>query len=136
MTALPITGLYAALLAFVLLWLSLRVINERRRGGVALGTGDSHALLRASRAQGNFVEYVPIILVMLALLEAGGAAAWALHGLGAALLAGRLAHGIGVGREPERPRGGDIRLRQLGMGLTFSVLIAAAAWLLLRPLLP
>lgn len=122
-----ITGHYAALSALLLFVLSLRVIQARIAGRVAIGLGDSLPLLRASRAQGNFVEYAPIILVMMLLLELGGGPGWLLHLLGSMLLAGRIAHGLGISREPE-----NMRLRQLGMGLTFTALLASAVALLLR----
>ena len=121
------TGHYAALLGLLLLALSLRVIQARVAGRVLIGLGDSLHLLRASRAQGNFVEYAPMILVLMLLLELGGAPAWLLHGLGSMTLAGRIAHALGISREPE-----NLRLRQLGMALTFTPLVAAAVALLLR----
>lgn len=115
------TTLWAALLAPVCLWLSLRVIGERRRAGVAIGAGDDPALERAIRAQGNFTEYVPFALVLLALAEAGGTPGWVIHPLGAALLAARIAHGWGIVRQPE-----DYRFRVGGMMATFAVIAAAA----------
>ena len=115
------TTLWAALLAPVCLWLSLRVIGERRRAGVAIGAGDDPVLERAIRAQGNFTEYVPFALVLLALAEAGGTPGWVIHPLGAALLAGRIAHGWGIVRQPE-----DHRFRVGGMMATFAVIAAAA----------
>ena len=115
------TTLWAALLAPVCLWLSLRVIGERRRAGVASGAGDDPVLERAIRAQGNFAEYVPFALVLLALAEAGGTPGWVIHPLGAALLAGRIAHGWGIVQQPE-----DYRFRVFGMAATFSVIAAAA----------
>jgi uncharacterized membrane protein YecN with MAPEG domain len=127
MTPLPVTSFYAALLAGLLVWLSIRVIGERRRARIAVGTGEDQGLLRASRAQGNFVEYVPMALILLGLLEVAGTGPFLLHALGAALLGGRVAHGVGIARQPE-----DLRLRQIGMALTFGVLIAGAALLFLR----
>jgi uncharacterized membrane protein YecN with MAPEG domain len=127
MAPLYVTSLYAALLGFVLLWLSIRVIGHRRRARVAIGTGEDQGLLRASRAQGNFVEYVPMALILLALLEISGASALMLHALGAGLLGGRVAHGIGIAQQPE-----NLKLRQIGMALTFGVLGAGSALLLLR----
>lgn len=121
-----ITGYYAALLGLLLFALSLRVIQARVAGRVAIGLGDNdRRLLRASRAQGNFVEYAPMILVLMLLLEQGGGAGWLLHILGSMTLAGRIAHGLGISREPE-----NLRLRQLGMGLTFTALLVAAVALL------
>ncbi len=115
------TALWAALLAPVCLWLSMRVIKQRRRARVAIGTGGDAALERAVRAQANFAEYVPFALVLLALAEAGGTPGWVIHPLGAALLAGRIAHGWGIVRQPE-----DFRFRVGGMMATFSVIAAAA----------
>lgn len=89
------TAFWAALLAPVCLWLSLRVIGLRRRLKVGIGTGGQPAIERAMRAQANFAEYVPFALLLLALAEAGGAPAAIIHALGATLLAGRAAHGWG-----------------------------------------
>lgn len=115
------TTLWAALLAPVCLWLSLRVIGERRRARVAIGTGGDAALQRAVRAQANFAEYVPFALLLLVLAEAGGTPGWVIHPLGAALLVGRIAHGWGIARQPE-----DLRFRVGGMMATFTVIAAAA----------
>lgn len=119
------TALWAALLAPLFLWLSVRVIGQRRRARVAIGTGDDAALERAVRAQANFVEYAPFALLLMALAEAGGAPGWLLHPVGAALLAGRVAHGWGIVRTPE-----DFRFRIFGMMATFAAIgIGAVACL-------
>ena len=113
----PATALWGALLAPVCLWLSLRVIGLRRRGRVPLGTGGDAALERAIRAQANFVEYAPFALLLMALAEAGATPGWLLHPMGAALLAGRVAHGWGIVRTPE-----DFRFRIFGMMSTFAAI--------------
>jgi uncharacterized membrane protein YecN with MAPEG domain len=115
------TGFWAALLAPVFLWLSLRVIGLRRRLRVAIGTGSQPEIERAMRAQANFAEYVPFALILLALAEAGGAPTAIIHALGATLLTGRVAHAWGITRETE-----DFRFRVAGMGTTFGVIIGAA----------
>jgi uncharacterized membrane protein YecN with MAPEG domain len=121
---LPVTALYAGLLAFYFLWLATRVIKARRVHRVALGT--PHRLVeRAVRAHGNFAEYVPFALLLMALCEINGLPDWALHVFGVVLLAGRVLHAHGIGQEPE-----NFRWRVLGMSLTFTVLGAAAAALL------
>jgi uncharacterized membrane protein YecN with MAPEG domain len=51
----------------------------------------------ALRVQANFVENVPIGLLLLAALELQGAATAALHAFGAGLLACRLLHAWGLG---------------------------------------
>lgn len=130
MNALPITALYAGLLVFVLLWLSIAVIGHRRRARVSLGTGEDKELLQATRAHANFCEYTPFCLILLALLELGGTVPWLLHALGLLLLAGRIAHGVGLMHQQ-----GSFRLRQFGMLGTFTVLILGGAMLVARFLL-
>ncbi len=120
-----ITSHYAALLALLLFVLSVQVIRARVATRTGLGLGEDRGLLRASRAQGNFIEYVPMNLVLMLLLELGGGPAWLLHGLGSMTLAGRIAHGLAISREPE-----TLALRQLGMALTFTPLLVAAIALL------
>ena len=97
----PVTALYAGLLAPLFVLLSLRVITVRRSARTALGDGNDALLLRRMRVQGNFAEYVPLALILLGLAESLGVPAWLLHGLGVALLAGRLSHAFGVSRVPE-----------------------------------
>lgn len=87
-----ITPLYAGLLAIWFLALSYRVVQQRGHG-VSLGHGTDEVLLRRIRGHGNFAEYVPLILVLIGMLELGGLTAWAVHALGATLLAARLLHG-------------------------------------------
>ena len=65
----PITALYAALLAGIFVILSVRVIAARRGSGAPLGDGGNPELLRRIRVQGNFSEYVPLALILLALAE-------------------------------------------------------------------
>ena len=121
---LPVTALYAGLLALYFVWLATRVIKARRLHRVALGT--PHRLVeRAARAHGNFAEYVPFALLLLALCEINGLPDWALHVLGVVLVAGRVLHATGISREPE-----EFRWRVLGMSLTFTMMGVAAAALL------
>ncbi len=125
------TPIYAALLAFVLIFLSLRVIRTRRTAKVALGDGGDAALLRASRAQANFAEYVPMALLLMGCAELQGAPILAVHGLGLVLLTGRLVHAYGVSRADE-----DFRFRVRGMQLTFFSIAAAAILILVQAILP
>jgi len=89
----PITMLYGGALALVLLVLSIRVIQARGQTKVFMGDGGNELMIRRMRGQANFVEYVPMALILMALLEYRGAATWVLHALGATLLVARLLHG-------------------------------------------
>ena len=114
-----ITPLYAALAAVILIVLALRVIVVRRGRGIAIGDGADDDMARRIRAHGNFAEYTPLALVLILLLELGGAPAWQLHLLGAALILGRIVHAGSL-----TAHSGFGRL--VGMALTFFVLASGA----------
>ena len=120
------TILYAALLAALFLVLTFRTIHFRRGLRVALGDGGSNALQRAIRAHANFAEYVPIAILLLALVEATGGSVVLMHALGGALLLGRLLHALGISRVRE-----PLPLRMVGMVLTTGVIAVSAVCLLL-----
>jgi uncharacterized membrane protein YecN with MAPEG domain len=100
-----ITAIYASILAIVYIVLSYRVAKRRQKLQVGLGTGDNRELERAIRIHGNFAEYVPLALLLLALFETGGASSWAVHGAGAALLVARALHAIGLTQSSGRSTG-------------------------------
>lgn len=116
-----VTALYAGLLAPLFVLLSVRVIGRRRAARVAIGHGEDAMLLRRMRVHANFAEYVPISLVLMALLESMGANVYLLHGLGVTLLVGRTVHAFGVSQERE-----NLTLRVTGMTMTFAVIVTAS----------
>jgi uncharacterized membrane protein YecN with MAPEG domain len=67
---LKLTAIYAAILTFVYVKLTLNVINLRRQNEVSLGDGGREDLQQATRSHGNFAEYVPLGLILLGCLEA------------------------------------------------------------------
>ncbi len=67
---LKLTAIYAAILTFVYVKLTLNVINLRRQNEVSLGDGGREDLQQAIRSHGNFTEYVPLGLILLGCLEA------------------------------------------------------------------
>ena len=111
-----ITVFYAGLLALWFLVLSARVVR-RRQSGISLGDGGDPAMLRLMRGHANFGEYVPLILLLMALLEFGRASIYVLHALGITLLVGRLLHGYALSFTQHFKFG-----RFWGAALTFLVL--------------
>lgn len=91
-----ITSLYAALSGILLLALSSRVVNGRRTHKIGLGDGGNDELQRLIRVQANFVEYTPMILVLILLVEMNGNSAELVHGLGIALVISRVLHAVGL----------------------------------------
>ncbi|MEN7343555.1 MAG: MAPEG family protein [Pseudomonadota bacterium] len=121
----PLTAVYAALLALLFFVLSIRTIRLRRRHSVGVGYGGEAALERAARAHANCAEYAPIALLLIYFFETSGPNdAW-IHGLGGLLVAGRVIHAYGVSQSNE-----DYRFRVTGMTMTFTVLLAASLGIL------
>lgn len=114
-----VTSIIAALLTAVFIRLSFNVIGLRRKNKVGLGSGGNEDLERAIRAQGNFAEYVPFGLILLACLELNGAVWWLIAIPGVTLIIGRLIHAIGINTPPP-----DFSKRILGMKFTFLTLMA------------
>jgi uncharacterized membrane protein YecN with MAPEG domain len=110
---LPVTAVFAGLLALWLMFLQARVIAFRGRRRVALGDGGLPEGERLTRAHANAAENIPVFLILLGLAEASGAAGWAVALLGATFLAGRVLHGLHF--VLDRP---GFALRAAGMVLT------------------
>ncbi len=117
-----VTSLIAVALTIVFIKLSFNVISLRRKNKVGLGNGGHEDLERAIRAQGNFAEYVPIGIILIACLELNGAPWWLVLAPGFFMIIGCLIHARGINTPPP-----DFSLRVLGMKFTFSTLIALVA---------
>ena len=115
------TSIIAAILTIIFVKLSFAVIGLRRKNKVRLGSGGYDDLERAIRAQGNFAEYVPIELILIACLELNGAPWWLVILPGIALIIGRLIHAKGINEPPP-----NFSSRVLGMKFAFGTLIALA----------
>jgi hypothetical protein len=117
-TSLSITALYASLLALLLLTLSFRVIRLRLKHKIGIGDGEQQSLAAAIRVHGNFIEYIPLALILLGAYEINGAESLWLHIFGGALFTGRILHAVGL----TKTIGTSVQ-RQLGMVITFLVLL-------------
>src|ERR1700675_3673625 len=115
-----VTPLYASLLAFWFVLLSMRVVNLRR-GGFIFGDNGELKVARVFRAQANFAEYVPLALLLIGFLEVGRFSIYILHALGLTLLIARLIHGCALSFGWQMRSG-----RVAGSALTFIVLLIEA----------
>jgi len=91
-----ITALYAGLLGLMSIAIAFKAGSMRGKLGIPIGHGGSQDLLLAMRRQANFVEYVPLALLLIALLEMNGIPKLAVHGLGASLVVFRACHALGM----------------------------------------
>ena len=92
----------------------------------------NHRLLsrRAIRAHSNFIEYVPIVTLMVGFMEMSGASAVRIHLLIGALVVSRLLHPLGMYAAPNTQA---FRIGRVGgMTLTIGLLIACALMILSR----
>ncbi len=112
---------YASLHALLMLALAFRIVSHRRAAKIGIGDGGDYRLLRKIRAHANFIEYVPVALILLALLELSGLPALWLWIFGGALLIARLLHAFGLSRKSGYSPG-----RFIGTVLTWSVIAAMA----------
>ena len=90
-----VTPLYAGLLAILFFVLSIRVV-QMRGTGISLGDGGNPGMLRRIRGHANFAEYVPLILIMMAMLELSKFSIYVLHAMGITLFVARLLHGYAL----------------------------------------
>lgn len=123
--ALPITALFAGLMALWLIFLQVQVIRFRRGNKVSLGHAGDVMGERLIRAHGNASENIPIFLVLLGLSEGLGTPAWVLVLIALVFSAGRIAHGVHFFKVRQ---GGQLRV--FGMIATFTPLAALSLGLI------
>ncbi len=116
--SLAAVGLYAGLMGLVAIWLVAIVSRWRSKTRILIGDGGNIDLIRAMRGQANFVENVPLALVLMLVLALLGFPSLAIHALGVALTVGRIAHGAHFSG-PDKPGW------QRALGATLSALVIA-----------
>ena len=129
MESLTITPIYAALLGLILLVLSVRVIAVVRAKGTNYGDGGNPEFTTVIRGQGNFIEYVPLALILIAFAEAGGTSGTWIHAMGATLVVARILHPLGLKTDPA-----PNPLRFIGTVATLIVLLASPVFVLINQL--
>src|ERR1700709_535429 len=125
-----VTGFYLGLLALIYAALALEVARLRRGNRVVFGDGENVRLRSAIRAHANFIEYVPIIALLVAMLEMSGISVIWVHVLMGALLVARLLHPLGVYSKSRTWQFNAGRVG--GIVITVSVLTVAALLALAR----
>jgi uncharacterized membrane protein YecN with MAPEG domain len=117
-----VTPIYALALVPIFLVLWIRVSSMRAASGVSFGDGGNPVLLHRMRQHGNFIEWVPIVLILMILAEGMGAPAIYPHLSGVLLVIGRLAHPFGL-----KPDNAGHPLRYLGNGSNLLAVLVASA---------
>ncbi len=120
MILLPVTLCAAASAAILSIWLAWRCGQMRIRHNIIHGDDGGGPLTRRMRAQLNFVEYTPFVLVLVAAIELSGRGQAWLSIVAGLYMLGRVAHAIGMDAE------GPHRLRKIGVLVTLLTLLGLA----------
>lgn len=108
--------IYASILGFLIVWLSLNVIKVRRTYKISMGDGGNDKLKVAMVAHTNAIETIPIALLLLFVLEYNQANILLVHLLGVAFITSRFIHAKAILSD-------NLKLRILGMKVTiFSII--------------
>lgn len=121
-----VSSLYAVLGALLILRLSLHVVKLRNQYRVSVGDGGFSELQTAIRVHGNAIEYIPISLILLLLMEMNGAKVWMIHVCGILLIASRMLHSYGLKNHDYSQR----RMGMMGTYLALALMVMANAYYL------
>ncbi len=121
MATLLITGFYLSLLGLLYIVLAVRIIKLRYHFKTGIGDGGHAPLAQAIRVHGNFAEYTPLVMLLLACAELNGSATLLLHMVGAGFFIGRVLHSIGITQSQ-----GPTRFRFWGMISSFVSIVILA----------
>lgn len=117
---LPVALVTAGAAALLNFWLGLRVSRLRMSEKILVGDGGNVRLIARMRAQLNFAEYAPLVLILIALIElARGTQTW-LWGVAAAFIVGRILHAFGMD--------GWLPGRTIGIALTMLTMLGLAGY--------
>jgi len=119
---LPISLAATGAAALINFWLAMRIARLRGKHDIMIGDGGNPEMIAAMRAQANFIEYTPLVLIMTALVELAQGSSFLLALIAGAYLTGRIAHGIGMT--------GDVRGRMVGTATTMLTLLGLASYTL------
>ncbi len=118
MNAILVTSVYAAVLALFMIALSSHVSMQRGKANVSILDGGNAELQLRMRRHGNFIENVPLALLLMALAELDGVGHNWIHAAGMLLVVGRILHAMGLSADRATP------LRLVGgLSSTLSVLL-------------
>lgn len=122
-----VTPLFAALFGLFYFLLSLNVIRYRLGQRVSLGSGGNSEIERAIRIHANFIEYIPLILILFYFYEVMSLSGSLVFVLASILFVARLCHVVGMLNPKEW-----LLLRQIGAAATFLILLFISIALALR----
>lgn len=124
MNSLSVTGLVTGVFALLIVVLSVQVSLRRAKVNAVFGDAGDATLRRRIRAHGNFVEYAPLAVMALGLVEYRAGPTWLVLSLAAGFIFSRVGHAIGMLFTSTPP------VRAVAMLVNHASFLAAGVWLL------
>ena len=123
--SIPITLMYASVFAIFALVLSFFAGSARGKSGISIGVGEpaNMELLQKVRVHQNFLEYVPMILIVMGGIEAIGGSSMFLYVVGDLLIIARIAHAVGLKHDKMNTMG-----RLIGAGGTALITVVVGVY--------
>ncbi len=126
---LQITPLYAMALAVLMLILWVNVSKSRAAKSISIGDGGDVEMHEKIRRHGNFIEWVPFVLLLMLMAELRGLGAPWLHAAGILLLVSRAVHPFGL--RADRPAAALRIVGNSGSLLALVISVAGIAYSML-----
>ncbi|QVM82828.1 MAPEG family protein [Novosphingobium decolorationis] len=123
---LPTTLCLAATAVLINLWLGARIGKMRGQEKILHGDGDNPRLMQRMRAQANFIENAPFLLILAGAIEISGKGGIWLPLAGALFMVARVCHGLGMDRSDINA----LRAGGFGIGLLVTLGLAVVAVLI------
>jgi len=115
-----ISAIYIVISSILIGRLSLVVIKARRKYKISVGNNGNEELNLAIAAHSTNIEYLPIALLLLLVLEFNGAGIIVIHITGIILIVSRMVHTRGL-------LAANLKQRIIGMQMTFFTILSLAA---------
>lgn len=107
----------AAAAAIMNIWLAFRAGKLRYNAKILHGDGGNPLLMQRMRAQANFVENTPFVLILIAVIEMTGKGGTWLAIVGSVYMLARISHAFGMDKAESNP------LRAVGFLVTALTLL-------------
>jgi uncharacterized membrane protein YecN with MAPEG domain len=122
-----VTALYAGILGLMAIAVAFPAGSLRGKLNIPIGDGGNMELIRCMRRQANFIEWVPLVLILIGLLEMSGVSKTAIHVLGAGLVVARVCHALDFRANTMQAPG-----RAIGAAGSALITVVASIWLIVR----
>ncbi len=116
-----VTLFFAAACALINIWLGVRCGQVRASAKISHGDGGNLLLQRRMRAQLNYAENTPLIVILVLALELAGGSATVLAVIAAAYAIARICHALGMDADASP-------LRNVGILVTMLSAAGLAGW--------